>query len=64
MSFWMITAKVDGVHPDKLTTPLDGYVPSSDREALLLGRLNKVYATPGSTAGGRTLQGPFGHVVD
>jgi len=55
---------VDGVHPDKLTTPLDGYVPSSDREALLLGRLNKVYATPGSTAGGRTLQGPFGHVVD
>ena len=55
---------VDGVHPDKLSTPLDGYVPSSDREALLLGRLNKVYATPGSTAGGRTLQGPFGHVVD
>ena len=55
---------VDGVHPDKLTTPLDGYTPASDREALLLGRLNKVYAAPGSATGGRTLQGPFGHVVD
>lgn len=55
---------VDGVHPDKLSTPLDGYTPPSDREALLLGRLNKVYSAPGASTGGRTLQGPFGHVVD
>lgn len=55
---------VDGVHPDKLTTPLDGYTPPSDREALLLGRLNKVYSAPGSSTEGRTLQGPVGHVVD
>ena len=55
---------VDSVHPDKLTTPLDGFTPSSDKEALLLGRLNKVYSSPGSASGGRTLQGPFGHVVD
>lgn len=55
---------VDGVHPDKLTTPLDGYTPPNDREALLLGRLNKVYSVPGASTGGRTLQGPFVHVVD
>ena len=55
---------VDGVHPDKLSTPLDGYSPPSDRETLLLGRLNKVYRAPGASTQGRTLQGPFGHVVD
>jgi pilus assembly protein CpaC len=55
---------VDGVHPDKLTTPLDGFIPATDREALLLGRLNKVYSAPGANTQGRTLQGPFGHVVD
>lgn len=55
---------VDPVHPDKLQTPLDGFVPSSDREALLLGRLNKIYSKPGANVTGRSLQGPFGHVVD
>ncbi len=55
---------VDGVHPDKLSSPLDGFIPASDKEALLLGRFNKVYSAPGASTQGRTLQGPFGHVVD
>lgn len=55
---------VSGAHPDEISTPLDGFSPSSDREALFLGRMNKVYSKPGATAQGRTLQGPYGHVVD
>ena len=52
---------VDPTHPDKLQTPLDGFSPASDREQLLMGRLNKVY---GEGAASETLAGPFGHVVD
>lgn len=55
---------VSGAHPDEISTPLDGFAPANDREALFLGRMNKVYARPGATAQGRTLKGPYGHVVD
>lgn len=55
---------VDSTHPDNLTTPLDGFVPASDREAVYLGRVNKVYAAPGASTQGRRLQGPYGHAVD
>jgi len=56
---------VDGTHSDNLQTPLDGFVPPSDTEALLLGRLNKTYnrddvakkAKPGRP-------GTFGYTVD
>jgi len=56
---------VDPTHPDKLQTPLDGFVPANDLESLLLGKINKVYAANGQpkiSAG--SLPGPFGHVVD
>ncbi|MGB0905882.1 MAG: type II and III secretion system protein family protein [Maricaulaceae bacterium] len=55
---------VDPTHPDKLQTPLDGFVPTDDRTALLLGRLNKVYKNDGAKITNKTLPGPFGHVVD
>ena len=55
---------VNATHPDKLQTPLDEFVPANDREAALLGRLNKVYGTSGNTNLKKTLSGPFGHVVD
>jgi len=55
---------VDPTHPDKLQTPLDGFVPADDRSALLLGRLNKVYNGNGTPITPSTLPGPFGHVVD
>jgi len=56
---------VDPTHPDKLQTPLDGFVPSNDPESILLGKLNQVYAANGhpKIAAG-SLAGPFGHVVD
>lgn len=55
---------VDPTHPDKLQTPLDGFSPATDSEALLLGRLNKIYGKNGQTISTEKLPGPFGHVVD
>ena len=52
---------VDPTHPDKLQTPLQGFVPSTDKEQVLLGRINKVYGESGKTA---AVAQPFGHVVD
>jgi pilus assembly protein CpaC len=52
---------VDPTHPDRLQTPLEGYVPANERDQVLLGRLNTVY---GDRASADALQGPFGHVVD
>jgi len=56
---------VDPTHPDKLQTPLDGFVEASDTESTFLGRLNKVYAANGAPKiSSESLDGPFGHVVD
>lgn len=55
---------VDPTHPDKLQTPIDGFVSADDSDALLLGRLNKVYRENGEKFTSNTLPGPFGHVVD
>jgi pilus assembly protein CpaC len=52
---------VDPTHPDKLQTPLEGFVPANERDRALLGRLNTVY---GDKANPETLNRPFGHVVD
>ena len=55
---------VNATHPDKLQTPLDGFVTANEREAVFLGRLNKVYGKNGNVGPERKLTGPFGHVVD
>lgn len=56
---------VDPTHPDKLQTPLDGFVPGNDGDSLLFGKLNKVYAANGRPKiAAESLSGPFGHVVD
>ena len=56
---------VDPTHPDKLQGPGDGFQPANDKESLLLGRLNKVYAKNGQpNIQTNSLSGPFGHVVD
>jgi len=55
---------VDPTHPDKLQTPLDGFTPASDKDSLLLGRLNKVYKNTDKRGRATGLSGPFGHVVD
>lgn len=56
---------VDPTHPDKLQTPLDGFVPADDLENIMLGKMNKIYAANGQPKiNANTLNGPFGHVVD
>lgn len=56
---------VDPTHPDKLQTPLDGFVPGNDLDNILLGKMNKIYAANGQPKiSANTLSGPFGHVVD
>jgi len=56
---------VDPTHPDKLQTPLDGFVESNDAQSLLHGRINEVYnenAVKNIT--NASFGGAFGHVVD
>ncbi|MEE9272636.1 MAG: type II and III secretion system protein family protein [Robiginitomaculum sp.] len=56
---------VNATHPDKLQTPLDGYISANDRDRALLGRLNKVYGKNKNPKNSTyKLNGPFGHVVD
>ncbi len=56
---------VDATHPDKLQTPLDGFVAPNDSSSILMGRLNEVYASDGEPRISQpALGGPFGHVVD
>jgi len=56
---------VDPTHPDKLQTPLDGFMESSDAESLLFGRINEVYdENKVKNVSSASLGGSFGHVVD
>lgn len=56
---------VDATHPDKLQTPLDGFVPSNEKASFLMGRMNEVYSEAGKPKLTQpAMGGPFGHVVD
>jgi pilus assembly protein CpaC len=55
---------VSPTHPDKLQTPLDGFIAANDHQSTYLGRLNKVYGNNAKKNPKVTLTGPFGHVVD
>ena len=46
-----------------LATPLDGFNASTDRQALLFGRLNKVYGTPGKHPNG-VYHGKVGYIIE
>ncbi len=54
---------VDPVAQSELVTPDLGFVPASDADASLLGRLNATYSV-GEGAAGRHLQGPVGYIVE
>lgn len=47
-----------------LATPADGYVGANDLEALLLGRLNRVYAAPDAAVDDHGWRGPIGFILD
>lgn len=54
---------VDPVHMSELTLPTDGFVPASDAETILMGRLNEVYGPPDRRPEGR-IEGPVGYIID
>lgn len=53
---------VEATSPQNLATPVDGFVPASDAEAVLLSRLNAVYGAKGKHPQG-SLKGPIGFIV-
>ena len=46
-----------------LTRPDDGFADASDPQAWFLGRVNKLYSSPGNGSGGR-VQGRYGFILD
>ncbi|MEM9169525.1 MAG: type II and III secretion system protein family protein [Pseudomonadota bacterium] len=48
----------------KLTDPSEGFVPASDLQAALLGKMVSAYGLQGSSVGEKTLQGPLGFILD
>ena len=54
---------VDPVHEKELATPLDGLNIATDRQAILFGRLNKVYGVSGQKVDG-TYHGNVGYIVE
>ena len=55
---------VEPTHPDKLQTPLDGYVEADDRESLIEGRINKIYNKNSKFPFHPAHGARYGHVVD
>jgi pilus assembly protein CpaC len=55
---------VDATSPDKLQTPADGFQNASDLQTDLLGKLNTFSHAPAAALAGKTLQGPYGYVIE
>lgn len=55
---------VDPANPNELQTPADGYQNANELHAFLFGRLNRVYAVPGSNTGEQSWNGPVGFIVE
>jgi pilus assembly protein CpaC len=51
------------VEPDQVTRPDDGFVDSHDAQAVLLGRLNRIYGVAGAPPA-TGLKGRFGFITD
>jgi pilus assembly protein CpaC len=52
------------MEPSQVARPDDGFVESHDPQAILLGRLNKLYGVVGAPAGHATYKGRFGFITD
>lgn len=55
---------VDPVSRKEIVLPTDGFVPASDMDTILMGRLNATYGVKGSAPKDKKLEGPVGFVVD
>jgi pilus assembly protein CpaC len=52
------------VAPDKLARPDDGFVDSSDGQAIFLGRMNRLYSTRSNPQNLQILKGRVGFIND
>jgi pilus assembly protein CpaC len=50
--------------PDQLQAPTDGLEIASDFETDLLGKLNRASHVPAAAVAGKSLQGPYGYVIE
>ena len=55
---------VESTHESKLTDPARGFVPASDLQSLLLGKVTATYGLSGAASKDRSLQGPLGFTLD
>jgi pilus assembly protein CpaC len=55
---------VSATNPSELQTPVDGLEMATDKDTILLGRLNRSYKHEPEATSGRTYQGPYGYVVE
>ncbi|SDL84772.1 type II and III secretion system protein family protein [Maricaulis salignorans] len=55
---------VDPTNPAALATPADGYENANEMDAMLFGRLNRIYSVPGADTGERRWNGPVGFLFD
>lgn len=55
---------VDPTDPNKLATPDKGYSNAGDLAGIFLGRLNDIYAVPGSNTDGQTFDAPVGFIIE
>ena len=55
---------VDPTDPNKLLAPDDGYSGAGDLATVFLGRLNDIYAVPGSDTKGKSFNAPVGFIID
>ena len=55
---------VRAVSPKDLAKPTDGFADVSDQSAILLGRFNRIYGTPGSTEPRSVYRGSYGFITD
>lgn len=55
---------VNATNRNNIRTPIDGFKPANDLEAIFLGRVNKVYGVSDKTAQKRSWGGPVGMIVE
>ena len=55
---------VDPTHESNLASPDDGFVPASDLDTILMGKLFSTYGLAGAGVREASLQGPMGFILD
>ncbi len=55
---------VKSTHESKLADPTKGFVPASDAEAILFGKMVSTYGLAGAGVNEASLQGPMGFILD